>query len=659
MKSFDVVRRLLGVLGILAVVAVAAVPATIARADEDPHGKLLMVLDSSGSMKEPDASGSTKIGAAKQALNDVVDKLPSDAQVGLRVYGATVFDKSHKGACSDSQLVVPVGQADKPALHKAISKYKPYGETPIAYSLQQAAKDVGSAGKRSILLVSDGEETCNADPCAVAKAIHDKGIDLRIDVVGMSVGGRAEQQLRCIADAGGGDFYNAQDADDLTAQLEQTALRSFRPFTVSGQPVKGALQESAATDVDPGQYTDELGGTKEQTGVKYYRIRPTAGSSIHIAFTSYPPTQPGPVSIGYNDAATLTLKTPDGTECVANTALQMVAGTRQVLVGSISYIPGMVEDDSACASAKELVLVIRRGMGNDSGPAPDTGTIPFEFLVVEEPGLADDGGLPAPVADDAKPVRDTPVDAGSPQGEVAGGGGFAQAATLQPGTWTDSVQGGEVLFYRVRADWGQSPKVTFRVQPSRQAESVLGANPVNAQLSVFGPTRLQVDVGDLTSVVATQTTTLSSALLPVRYRNRELTEDNSSLSDGAPRRSAALAGYYYFVLTMEDSESGKFQLPMQISVAVDGAPSGQPHYKAPPAHQATAKRGGSGSAGTPSDTGAAPASDAKGGSLVPIALGGAGVALVVAIGVVLLAVVRNRGSGRGRDRQGRVPAGYR
>ena len=90
----------------------------------------------------------------------MVGKLPASAQVGLRVYGATVFKRSQPGAYTDTQLTVPIGIDNRAQLRSAIARYKPYGETPIGYSLQQAAKDLGPDGKRTIVLVSDGEATC-------------------------------------------------------------------------------------------------------------------------------------------------------------------------------------------------------------------------------------------------------------------------------------------------------------------------------------------------------------------------------------------------------------------------------------------------------------------------------------------------------------------
>ena len=151
----------------------AAVPAsaepTAARAvatDEPVPGKLLLMLDASGSMKAKDPSGLTKIEAAKKALTGVVGALPDTAQVGLRVYGATVDGKGKPtpAACADTQLIHPIAALDKPKLTSTIAAIKALGETPIAHSLTEALTDLGTEGKRNIVLVSDGEESCVPTP---------------------------------------------------------------------------------------------------------------------------------------------------------------------------------------------------------------------------------------------------------------------------------------------------------------------------------------------------------------------------------------------------------------------------------------------------------------------------------------------------------------
>ena len=104
-------------------------------ATEGDGGRMVLVLDSSGSMKEQSSGGETKIAAAKKALNQVIGSLPEDQSVGLRVYSAKVFSRGDPGACTDSQLVVPVASGNRDQLRSAVSSYRPYGETPIGYAL--------------------------------------------------------------------------------------------------------------------------------------------------------------------------------------------------------------------------------------------------------------------------------------------------------------------------------------------------------------------------------------------------------------------------------------------------------------------------------------------------------------------------------------------
>lgn len=138
---------------------------TPAGADEaDVPGRMILLLDSSGSMAEPAGGGGTRIEAARSALRTVVDGLPADSEVGLRVFGATVFSRGDRGACTDSQLVVEPATENRADLAAALDDYRPYGETPIPHALEEAAADLGSEGPRSIVLVSDGESTCSPTP---------------------------------------------------------------------------------------------------------------------------------------------------------------------------------------------------------------------------------------------------------------------------------------------------------------------------------------------------------------------------------------------------------------------------------------------------------------------------------------------------------------
>jgi Ca-activated chloride channel homolog len=263
---------------VAAVAGTGAAPAAADEQDQETYGRMILVLDSSGSMKEPAGGGTTKIQAAKQALNTVIDDLPESADVGMRVFGAKVFGRKQKGACEDTQLVVKPGTGNRDELRSAVSGYKPYGETPIPAALKRAAEDIGAEGKRSIVLVSDGESTCG-DPCPAAQAIAAQGIDLQIDVVGLSVSGKARKQLECIAEKGNGTYYDAQDAEEIGESISGASERALRPFEFTGTPVKGTPTTADAPLVKTGQYVDTI-QTRDE---RYYRFERTApGSTVHL-----------------------------------------------------------------------------------------------------------------------------------------------------------------------------------------------------------------------------------------------------------------------------------------------------------------------------------------------------------------------------------------
>ena len=207
---------------------------------EDP-AKVLLLLDVSGSMNEKISSGGTKFAAAKRALKQVADALPAGTEVGLRVYGSEIAEPKAENpkACQDTELVMPIGPLNRTKMYRAVDSFKAVGETPIAYSLGKAVDDLGDSGRRVLVLISDGEESCAGDPCPVARKLADKGVDLQFNAVGLDVGGKARKQLKCIADAGNGSYYDADESDDLSEALRKITQRALRPFAITGTRVSG------------------------------------------------------------------------------------------------------------------------------------------------------------------------------------------------------------------------------------------------------------------------------------------------------------------------------------------------------------------------------------------------------------------------------------
>lgn len=243
--------------GLLATLALA-VPAA-AQAPPAKDAAVLLVVDASKSMRDDDGTGRPKIEAAKAALRTLIDGLPDGARVGLRVYGARVSGTGRAAGCRDTRLVSPVAPLDREGLAARVGALTPRGFTPIGASLRGAAADLGSAGQKTVILVSDGGDNCAPpSPCAVAREVSRKGVALKIQAVGFQVRSAARRQLECIAEAGGGRYVDARDAEDLAAQLRALTARALRPYITRGEPIDPAAEPETAQPHPAGQYTSEL-----------------------------------------------------------------------------------------------------------------------------------------------------------------------------------------------------------------------------------------------------------------------------------------------------------------------------------------------------------------------------------------------------------------
>ena len=297
----------------LLVVAIGALVAP-APAQADEATKVLFLLDVSGSMNERIASGGTKFAAAQRALKKVATAVPAGTQVGLRVYGSEIAEPQEKNpkACTDTKLVLPIGPLNRRTLFRAVDSYTAKGETPIAYSLEKAVGDLGPSGKRVLILISDGEESCAGDPCPVARKLAKAGVDLQFNAIGLAVKSKARQQLQCIAKAGDGNYYDATDTSDLEDAVRRITQRALRPFQTSGTPVEGTADQTGAPQIGPGQYKDKYDASNTP---RYYRITRTPGSTVTASIATI--VRPYPTQNTEN--WTLTLATRDGTACATST----------------------------------------------------------------------------------------------------------------------------------------------------------------------------------------------------------------------------------------------------------------------------------------------------------------------------------------------------
>ena len=156
---------------------------------------------------------------AKRVLENVLLKAESGINLGLRVYGSSKPTNNINFDCNDSKLLVLPGTNNRRAIISEIYKILPQGFTPITFSLGRAIQDLAPYnGEKSIILISDGLETCGQDPCELAKSLKESQIDLKIDVVGFGIKDdwEVQQQLKCIALNTHGKYISAESDEDLT-----------------------------------------------------------------------------------------------------------------------------------------------------------------------------------------------------------------------------------------------------------------------------------------------------------------------------------------------------------------------------------------------------------------------------------------------------------
>jgi hypothetical protein len=210
-----------------------------------------LILDASGSMAEtlPGTENQSRMEAAKTAMRDVIERIPEreGLNVGFRIYGHEGSNSQADRAvsCRATELLVPLEGVDKPTLLAQVDSFEPTGWTPLALALESAAADFepGESVTNAIIMVTDGEETCDGDPCQVAGALHAADIALTTHVVGFALTEEQQQLVSCIAEEGGGQLYAAEDAESLSEAV-------FAAFTqVEATPAPVEVEVEAETQV--------------------------------------------------------------------------------------------------------------------------------------------------------------------------------------------------------------------------------------------------------------------------------------------------------------------------------------------------------------------------------------------------------------------------
>ncbi len=194
---------------------------------------ILFLLDCSYSMKENLEHQMQKMDAAKMVLQQALARVPADVNLGLRVFGQGYSGDPFMD-CKQSALLVPLGQGNRRSIIDGARQVHPYGLTPLEYALRQAAENdlAGVNGPKTLILISDGADTCGGNPCEFIRQLPRMGIKLKVDIVGLSLKNRpddlqARSQLNCITQTSGGKYYDANTAAQLIESISASVNKAI------------------------------------------------------------------------------------------------------------------------------------------------------------------------------------------------------------------------------------------------------------------------------------------------------------------------------------------------------------------------------------------------------------------------------------------------
>src|SRR5712692_2106183 len=270
-----------------------------------------LIIDDSGSMAQR-IEGQSKVAIAKKVLSGFIRDLPPDAQIAVRTYGRV--HPSHERDCSDMELMTPFGPNAAGRVLPGVEALKPNGMTPIAASLEAAGANdfAGKEGQNNIIvLLSDGEEDCNGDPCTAAKLLHQSNSHLQVNVIGFHVQPKERTQLQCVANAGGGKYYDAENAKELKVAATEvkesiaasplppaatptaaTPTSSPTPYVKQGEPlygdaIKGGDSYEQAVAVQPGKLY-HLNHEQPPHMNDFFTVQTRGGQTIQVSVVAGP-----------------------------------------------------------------------------------------------------------------------------------------------------------------------------------------------------------------------------------------------------------------------------------------------------------------------------------------------------------------------------------
>ena len=634
--------------------AVLTVPQAVAENSSDSPSTSV-IIDASGSMLAPDAGGQTRMDAAKQATEGLLNDLPKEQRLSLLTYGTQTGsgDEEKAAGCQDVTTLVPMG-GNRAEMVSKVKGLNPRGYTPIGKSLQQAEKELPGQGARQIVLVSDGIDTCAPPPvCEVAKQIRERGVDIVINVIGLNVDEQARSELQCVAKEGGGSYADAKDAASLKEQLVLKSTRNLQGYKSGGGQAHGTPMAADAPVIeaggmkdgkpDPKHYQDVIPAAKSDSKQElHWKVKLDKGERFGIGFMAPPPPLTGN-SLGSYIIIKAVIKGPGGASACEDKNMSGNSSEFSQPVAGYAFTKVAGEGFSSCEPGEYDVFV------ESSGPAAANQDLPLELMLWKVPEAAAATTTSAPPTDKPQPTN---VELGTSAGKLPSALGPSDAPTVKPGTYDVEIVPGEMLWFKVPVEEGQRLQMAFDVPPI----DVENPNDLKEDLgrriswNVMGPTFYPLSTNalkddtyfhdDNVEAIKDKTATGTMTTQPIRWNNMNNSDSDVSGSFVSGEQYVALR--YSTLFRKADQNTQSIPVKFRVAVAATGEVE-----KAPTLSYKGEQQSATASAATDSSSTSANADggNSMGGirrTATTLAVGGGAVGLVALLVIGVVIITRKR-----------------
>jgi glycosyltransferase involved in cell wall biosynthesis len=221
-------------------------------------------------MAAKDKSGDRRVISARAAFANVLASLPEGLPTALVAYGHRLPREPKAKSCEDMEVVIPFGPLDHRAMLAEVDRFQPKGQTPIGRSLALLGEHIVVLPEQKrtfVVLITDGEETCNAEPndqsypVTVVEALRSNGVEAIVNIVGFDIDDVGIQaDLEAIARAGDGIFVSAGNAEELAAAIRSALAVPYEVLDGAGRSVAQGLIDGPALPLPSGQYRLRING---------------------------------------------------------------------------------------------------------------------------------------------------------------------------------------------------------------------------------------------------------------------------------------------------------------------------------------------------------------------------------------------------------------